>query len=219
MADISNDTAIATGSTTARSMANRFADLVNIKDHGAIGNGTTDDRAALAAADTAAAGKTLFIPSGTYRIASNITVSAPLWIPRGAILKPDNGIVVTLSRVPDAEGWQIFDLSAEPPPTLISRRAQAALSSPTGGGPVGNGSTDDGKLLQAAFDAAENKTLLFTGVWNAIPPVPKRHATGQQLNVRPYTRLGVDLILRRSRPGISAEPRGFARHEAEPDDA
>ncbi len=38
---------IATGSTTARVLSNRFADSVNIKDFGAVGDGVTDDSAAI----------------------------------------------------------------------------------------------------------------------------------------------------------------------------
>lgn len=59
---------VANGSTP-RSLQNRFADLVNVKDFGAVGDGNTDDRAAIAAAAAAARGKKLLIPpQGNYLI-------------------------------------------------------------------------------------------------------------------------------------------------------
>jgi hypothetical protein len=42
----SSATALATGSTTARTLASHFSDFVSPLDFGAVGNGTTDDRAA-----------------------------------------------------------------------------------------------------------------------------------------------------------------------------
>jgi hypothetical protein len=43
----SSATALATGSTTARSLDNRFADILNVKDFGAVGNGSPSDIAAI----------------------------------------------------------------------------------------------------------------------------------------------------------------------------
>lgn len=42
--------------------------IVSVKDFGAVGDGVTDDRAAIQAAMTTAAGKTLYFPPGTYRV-------------------------------------------------------------------------------------------------------------------------------------------------------
>lgn len=42
--------------------------VVSVKDHGAIGNGVTDDTAAIATAYTAAAGKPLLFPAGVYKV-------------------------------------------------------------------------------------------------------------------------------------------------------
>jgi len=58
----------ATGSTTARSLENRFADVVNVKDFGAVGDGVTDDTAAinLALDFVSTTRDALFFPSGNY---------------------------------------------------------------------------------------------------------------------------------------------------------
>jgi len=70
-------TATATGSTTARTLANRFADTVNVKDFGAIGNGVANDTAALQAAINFAStngGGTVFFPFGTYLVSAAIII-------------------------------------------------------------------------------------------------------------------------------------------------
>ncbi|GAA2871975.1 hypothetical protein GGQ99_000958 [Aminobacter niigataensis] len=51
---------IATGSVTPRSLSNRFADHLNVKDFGAVGDGVADDTASFNAAF--AAGKTIYVP-------------------------------------------------------------------------------------------------------------------------------------------------------------
>ena len=73
LGNISNSTAISTGSTTARSLANRFADVVNVKDFGAVGDGVADDTAAIQAAITAATSRSsIYFPDGTYNILSQL---------------------------------------------------------------------------------------------------------------------------------------------------
>jgi hypothetical protein len=42
--------------------------VVNVKDYGAVGDGTTDDTTAVGAAYTAASGRPLFFPNGTYLV-------------------------------------------------------------------------------------------------------------------------------------------------------
>jgi hypothetical protein len=61
----------ATGSTTARNLDDRFADVINVKDFGAVGDGVADDRTALT--NAIATGKPVYLPPGTYKIEYNVT--------------------------------------------------------------------------------------------------------------------------------------------------
>lgn len=53
-------------------------DMVDVRDFGAKGNGTVDDSAAFEAADEAANGRSLIVPSGTYLIGKNLTIENPI---------------------------------------------------------------------------------------------------------------------------------------------
>jgi len=64
---------IATGSTTARSLAVRFAEVKNAMDYGAIGNGVADDTSAIQ--DALDAGP-VFLPPGTYRLDAELVCNA-----------------------------------------------------------------------------------------------------------------------------------------------
>ena len=68
----------ATGSTTARSLALRFADIFNVRDYGAVGDGVTDDTAAIQTAINAAGavgGGIVYFPLGTYLISSALVIN------------------------------------------------------------------------------------------------------------------------------------------------
>ncbi len=53
-------------------------DWVDVRDYGAVGNNIADDTAAFEAADTAAAGRTVVVSKGTYRIAGHLTIDNPV---------------------------------------------------------------------------------------------------------------------------------------------
>ena len=78
----------ATGSTTPRLLSDRSADWLNVKDFGAVGDGVNDDAPAFRAAAQIAynTGKTVYFPSGTYRMASLTTGATSLPSGSGRII-------------------------------------------------------------------------------------------------------------------------------------
>jgi len=91
----------------------KFQDVLSVKDFGAVGNGTTDDTAAIQAAINAAGaagGGTVFIPPGSYRvgtlsiITNNITLTGASRHDSRLIYKDATGNTIQLG-VNDANGW------------------------------------------------------------------------------------------------------------------
>ena len=75
--DVNSIGVTSTGSTTARSLADRFADVVNVLDYGADRTGQTDSASAIHAALSAASSgrtKVVYFPSGEYECSTAITV-------------------------------------------------------------------------------------------------------------------------------------------------
>ena len=73
---IDNLTLLATGATSRRTIADRFADRMTVRDFGATGDGVTDDTAAFAAALTARAGGAVYVPvpAVAYKINTGLTI-------------------------------------------------------------------------------------------------------------------------------------------------
>lgn len=65
---------LADGTATERSLGERFADVVNVKDMGAVGDGVSDDTAAINAA--IALGKPVYLPAGIYLVRNAIILGA-----------------------------------------------------------------------------------------------------------------------------------------------
>jgi hypothetical protein len=91
-------------------VTNKLQESVSVLDFGAVGDGTTDDTAAIQAAITAAGAKTLFFPAGTYLIKSTLTQpQSQAWIGSGGqrattLLKGFNGdlmVMQGLTRIED----------------------------------------------------------------------------------------------------------------------
>jgi hypothetical protein len=75
--NVSNTEVLPTGGTTARTLADLFADIINVKTYGAKGDGSTDDTAAIQAAFDAipTAGATVYFPPGTYNVTAQLTLT------------------------------------------------------------------------------------------------------------------------------------------------
>lgn len=87
--NISGSSILSTGSSSSRSFGIRFSDILNVKDYGATGNGSTDDSAAIQSCFDVAFGtnasphgeagrfsnKPVFFPAGNYRIVTPLTIT------------------------------------------------------------------------------------------------------------------------------------------------
>jgi hypothetical protein len=106
--DASQATVIATGGTTARTLANLFADVINVLDFGADPTGSSSSTTAISNAITAAntaGGKTVFFPAGHYLY----TASAAISVGNGITLlgeSPISSVIITNNAASN-----IFDLS------------------------------------------------------------------------------------------------------------
>lgn len=70
-------------------------DMVDVRDYGARGDGTTNDAAAFLAADAAAAGRTVLVSSGSYHLPENLTINSPIRF-QGTVVQPAaNRLILT----------------------------------------------------------------------------------------------------------------------------
>lgn len=93
----SNDISFQAAGTNAvaRTAQSKMRDVVSVKDFGAVGDGVTDDTAAIQAALTAAEGGTLYGPEGTYIITATINLPSNILVqldPLATIQSANTGI-------------------------------------------------------------------------------------------------------------------------------
>lgn len=180
--DVSNSTVISTGSTNARSLANRFAETLNVKDFGAVAGGVTNDAAAFNAVWTAVAAtevnpsanstyvtKRIIIPPGVYKIGTsidwtnlsswNVTVEA-----YGAVFLGDvigGNVIDMLGDLGiTVKGLTIYGNATNPPTCAI-------LVGPIGTATCGINSFEDCKFIgyytKAAFWNIGSETTQYIG--------------------------------------------------------
>lgn len=108
---IDNLTVLADGSVSRRDLSARFADSFNVKDYGAVGDGNTDDTAAIQAAisaipttaggtlptlpaTTAQGGYAVVLPRGVYKITAKLVVGARRMMFLGNGMIGSNGTII-----------------------------------------------------------------------------------------------------------------------------
>jgi hypothetical protein len=135
--------------------------VVDARKYGASGNGASDDRAALAAGATAAAGRTLELPPGTYRVSSNLTIGATVGLRFvcGAMLSIDSGVTVTINGPVEAGRWQIFSGSG----TVSFGQGKVERFYPHWWGVAGTGSVDDTAEWQKCADEVPSGAKIDMG--------------------------------------------------------
>ncbi len=78
----------------ARTVESKLQDFVSVKDFGAVGDGVTDDTAAITAA--AAGASNLYFPSGTYRVTSTVNLRSKTLYAVDATISGDTEDIVVL---------------------------------------------------------------------------------------------------------------------------
>jgi len=69
-------------------------DWVDVRDYGAVGDGTTDDTAAFNDADNAANGRAVLVPAGTYYIGNTITMDNPVRFVGSLVMPTDKRLTL-----------------------------------------------------------------------------------------------------------------------------
>jgi hypothetical protein len=90
----------------------KLMDWVDVRDYGALGNGTTDDTVSLLAADADAQGREVLVPSGVFRLNSDVTINNRIRF-EGTLSMPANR-KLTLTRNFDLDTYgQAFGTEIE----------------------------------------------------------------------------------------------------------
>lgn len=162
-------------------------------DGGAVGDGTTNDRAAIAATDTDAqvvGGTIVFTPregaAATYLVSTDLTITSPVRFESGAKIKPASGKTVTFAGDCHAGLFQVFDLSAGG--SVVVSAPHDGWVKPQWWGATGDGvsSSTETAAVQAAIDSHNYVDL--PGIFNVDGSIDAGGKTGLTFRGRsPFT--------------------------------
>jgi len=157
----------ATGSV-ARSANSKFGDVISVKDFGAVGDGSTDDGAAITAADST--GLPVYYPPGSYKFTASKTLSSPIIMSPGAKFTASSSIILTINGLFTAPRSQVFNFSSGA--TVTFGAGAATIGYPEWWGcTTNNSSADCLPALNACFTACsiidlDLATYYTSGTWN-----------------------------------------------------
>ena len=155
-----NFTQTGTGAVT-QSVSNKLQEVVSVKDFGAIGDGTTDDTTAFVNADGTS--RTIYVPKGTYKIGSNLTLSNQTVFEQGAILSVPTGVTVAINGGIVAGIYQVFSCVGT---GAITFDYSATIEGyPEWWGAIPNSSTADCSTAINAAIVALQKTVLSAATY------------------------------------------------------
>lgn len=154
------DAVIATGSTEARTLPDRFADVVNVKDFGAVGDGVTDDTAAIQAALDASYNMVVF-PKGVYVISNDV------YIPEHITVDGQNSTVIISGSGKFCISGSVSDSGIAIADTVLQQ--SGSLTTQTSHNAV----VDDDFIIQSTVNAISTDA----GDWQLGLPTGAYHAS------------------------------------------
>lgn len=109
--DFANTKFVTNSTNTLRTLAERFENVINVKEFGAVGDGVTDDTSAISAAmEKANSGDVVFFPNGTYKV-STINIRKRLNLFGGKIVSDSVAITVVTTE----KGGSIQSMTLQAP--------------------------------------------------------------------------------------------------------
>ena len=132
-----------------RTVQEKLRDIVNAKDFGATGDGVTNDRAAVAAAD-AVVTEAIHFSAGTYLISTSLTIASAVVMEPGAKFSIPTGQTLTINGKFKGCLSQHFALTGTAAIVFGTNAVDGVR--PEWFGAVGNASTDDSTAVQATVN-------------------------------------------------------------------